>query len=293
MKLLRLTLFILLCLPSFNSWADRLVIVKPRETPLTRAFIEALQGYQPDALVQVQLLGDTPAAEPASLIVTMGLEALQWRLQQNIETRTIATYITLDQLGPEARYPPSVQILLASAKPERQLALARLLLPRLKTAGLLYSPQQHWQTALWQQAAEQQQLALVMQPVPRQQDLLRSLSSVLDASDVLIGLDDPDIYNADTLKPLLLTSYNRNRVLIGPSAPFIAAGSLSTTFSSPQDMAHSTHLLLQQQWQPGALRYPERFSVLSNAQVARSLGLPPPEDATLQQLIETREHTSP
>ena len=40
-------------------------------------------------------------------------------------------------------------------------------------------------------------------------ELLRGLSRVLDSSEVLIGIDDPAIYNATTIKSLLLTSYNR------------------------------------------------------------------------------------
>ncbi|MFA5679138.1 MAG: hypothetical protein WC953_12150 [Pseudomonas sp.] len=293
MTLPRLILFTLLCLSCFNASAATLTIIKPRETQLTRAFVEALQHHQPDVSLQVQLLGNNPDPRPASVMVTMGLEALQWRLQQDINTPTIATYITLDQLDPDTQYPNFVQILLASPKPERQLILASLLLPRLKTVGMLYSPQQRWQTELWQRAARQQTLALSAQVVDHQSELLRSLSIVLNSSDVLIGIDDPQIYNADTLKPLLLTSYNRKRVLIGPSAPFIAAGSLSTTYSSPLQMAHSTYLLMEQKWQDGAIRYPEHFSVLSNSQVARSLGLPPPSDATLQRLIQHREQASP
>ena len=74
-------------------------------------------------------------------------------------------------------------------------------------------------------AAQRRKLKLQARSVADQQDLLRHLTSLLDDSEVLIGLDDPQIYNAANLKPLLLSAYNRNRVLIGPSAPFIAAGS--------------------------------------------------------------------
>ena len=103
------------------------------------------------------------------------------------------------------------------------------------------------------------------------------------------GLDDPAIYNADNLKVLLLTSYARDRVLIGPSAPFIAAGSLSTTYSSPQDMADSIISIWQSPWQPAAIRYPDYFSVLSNLLVAQSIGLPPPDDPALMRRIHAQE----
>ncbi|PRB82120.1 hypothetical protein [Pseudomonas sp. MYb185] len=294
MQPLRLTLLTLLCLLSNGAWADILLVIKPRETELTRAFVDALQHQRPADTLLIQLLGEPPNPGGAT-IITMGPEALDWRLQQTYVIPTIATYITLDQLGPHpsSDQPPFVQILLASAKPERQLSLAQLLIPRLHSAGLLYSSEQRWQLPLWEAAAQRRGLTLHARSVATQQDLLRRLASVLNASEVLIGLDDPQVYNANNLKPLLLGSYTRNRVLIGPSAPFIAAGSLSTTYSSAQDMADSVHAMLQDDWHPGAVRYPERFSVLSNPQVAHSLGLPPPQDAELQQRIHAEEQASP
>ena len=94
----------------------------------------------------------------------------------------------------------------------------------------------------------------------------------------------------DNLKTILLSSYSRSKVLIGPSAPFIDAGSLTTTYSSPDDMARSTAWLIKQGVPGSGSSYPKHFSVLSNAQVARSLGIPLPDDATLAQRLAELEH---
>ena len=123
----------------------------------------------------------------------------------------------------------------------------------------------------------------------RPDTLTRELLRVLEQSDVLIGIDAPTIYNADNLKAILLTSYSRNKVLIGPSAPFIEAGSLSTTYSTAEDMARSVALLLQQGELKSGTSYPAFFSVLSNAQVARSLGLPIPDDVKLSRELTELE----
>ena len=120
-------------------------------------------------------------------------------------------------------------------------------------------------------------------------DLSRQLLGLLGRSDILPGTDDSSIHNADNLKTILLSSYSGNKVLIGPSAPFIDAGSLSTTYSSPQDMARSVAYLLEQGLPPQTTSYPRYFSVLSNAQVARSLGIPLPDDATLARRLAELE----
>ena len=46
-------------------------------------------------------------------------------------------------------------------------------------------------------------------------------------------------------------------------------------------MAHSAAALLSRGLPDSGTTYPQYFSVLSNAQVARSLGIPLPDDATL------------
>ncbi|CEA01192.1 abc transport system substrate-binding protein [Pseudomonas saudimassiliensis] len=293
MRMPRLLMLALAWLLSMGSWADTIGVVIPQDTVLTRSFVEALASRMPADRLEVHVLGIPQVPDSASLLVTMGQEALQWRLAQSSQIPTIATYVTLDGLRElhDSVRPSSVQILLASAKPDRQLRLAQLLIPHMNTAGLLFSEQQQWQQRFWQAAAARQGVTLYARGVAHADELPRRLSDVLNQSDVLVGLDDPALYNAENLKTLLLTSYARRRVLIGPSAPFIAAGSLSTTYSTPENMAESVIAAWRQPWKPAAIRYPEQFSVLSNDQVAHSLGLPPPDDGELMRRILAMEQT--
>ena len=91
---------------------------------------------------------------------------------------------------------------------------------------------------------------------------------------MLLGLDDPDLYNPKTAKNLLLSSYTRQTALIGPNAGFVKAGSLTSTYSDQSDWLAILDDLLDR---PPATwprtHYANRFKVLSNPQVARSLGI--------------------
>src|SRR5690606_42064106 len=68
----------------------------------------------------------------------------------------------------------------------------------------------------------------------------RTLSRLLDQSDVLLGLDDPLLYNPHTIKTLLLSSYGRRQALIGPAAAFVHAGSLVSTYSDQQEIGRAS-----------------------------------------------------
>ncbi len=118
------------------------------------------------------------------------------------------------------------------------------------------------------------------------------MQSVLRNSEVLLGLDDPDLYNPKTVKNLLLSSYSRQVALIGPNVAFVRAGSLASTYSDQPDWLAILDGLLDRPpatW-PRAL-YPDRFKVSSNAQVARSLGIEPIDEASVaRQLAEGESH---
>lgn len=273
------------------SNAETIVVVIPGASSLTEEFIDALREQRSADDVLVHNLADNQPAPEASLLVTMGSSSLQWRLKQSTDTPTIGVYISRSGLDEQDSppLPDHVQIILANPAPSRQVKLASLLIPRLATVGALYSPAHQAQLPEWQQASAEAGLELVSLAVENQPRLGRQLTELLGSSDALVAIDDPNVYNAGNLKTILLSSYTRNTVLIGPSAPFIKAGSLSTTFSTPGEMARSVHETLTRPWQPGATGYPRYFSVLSNAQVARSLGFPTPDDEELADQLRQQE----
>lgn len=269
---------------ALHSHAATLMVVIPTPSILTAEFVSALRAERENDEIIVYSLADSvlPQARP-DLIITMGTSSLKWQMTRADTTPTLATYVSRSGIRTAGLdLPPDhVRILLASPAPVRQLRLAGLLVPRLRTAALLHSPAHAGQVEAWSAAAEDTGVRLNIAELDSTEDLARSLVSVLDRGDVLLGLDDPQIYNADNLKTILLTSYTRDRVLIGPSAPFIAAGSLSTTFSSPAQTARSAGYLLDNPNAVSRVSYPRYFSVLSNQQVARSMGFAPPDDAAL------------
>ncbi len=292
MKALRLLLAYLFLMAAIQpAQAGQALVVLPTQSSLTTAFVSELQAALGTPVEVITTATATlPPEARYQYIITMGQDALDWRLRQRAQSRTLATYITSEYWHPRSQTaPPWLSALYADPEPARQLQVSRLLAPRLDRAGILLSRDSRWQRARWQAAADQQGITLTIAEVDGPDDLSRQLLGLLGRSDILLGTDDSSIYNADNLKTILLTSYSRNKVLIGPSAPFIDAGSLSTTYSSPQDMARSVAYLLEQGLPPQTTSYPRYFSVLSNAQVARSLGIPLPDDATLARRLAELE----
>ena len=126
---------------------------------------------------------------------------------------------------------------------------------------------------------------LGLEIVPQRWDNIndsRPLLNLFKNSDVLLGLDDPQLYNPKTAKNLLLSSYARQLPLVGPNAGFVKAGSLASTYSDQADWLAVLDRLLDHSpanW-PRAL-YPEHFKVVGNPQVARSLGIEQVDEANV------------
>jgi hypothetical protein len=285
----RLRQLLALCLLAFAALAraESVTVVAPVDSALTREFVATLAQSMPEHAVIVHLLDDdSPTADTGS-VVTMGPASLEWWLAQDRKLPTVATYIGIERLQRSFTepLPDHVQLLLGNPAPARQIALARLILPRARHLGVLYSDSSQTQLDAWKAGTAEAGLALRPVRIANARALGRGVAELLDRSDVLMALDDAQIYNADNLKTLLLTSYGRGKVLIGPGSAFIQAGSLSTTYSSAADMAASVAEVLEGTWAGGRVSYPSHFSVSSNQHVARSLGLPPLDDEALAQAI--------
>ncbi len=292
MKGLRSVLVWCLLMLAGFARAETVLVVAPVDSPVTREFIAVLEAAMPQSAVALHLLSSENPAPSAARMVTMGPDALAWRLQQPGSEPTIATYVSQQNLGQtDAALPEHLQVLLSNPEPGRQIELARRILPRLRSIGVLYSDLSRMQMEAWAAEADAAGLELHSAHISSPRDLGRRVAELLERSDILMAVDDPGIYNADNLKVLLLTSYRRSKVLIGPGPAFIPAGSLSTTYSTPADTARSVAERFAGAWEPGGMTYPDHFSVSSNQHVARSLGLPPLDDPALAQAIRLMEAT--
>lgn len=284
----RLAALLLCWLLAPAAFASQYAVIMPGSSALTQSFVSALGTALPEAnVIPLSLADAIPAGTDA--VITMGRSGLEARLRHLDQLPTLATYVTGESLHDYAQSNALFHALLANPKPARQVSLARLLMPNARSMGILLSPDAHHQGSQWQQATEANGAKLVSVMVQSQDNLTGQVVDVITDSDILLGTDDSQIYNANNLKTILLTSYSRNKVLIGPSAPFIDAGSLSTTYSTPEDMARSVAFLINQGLPASGSSYPHYFSVLSNAQVARSLGIPLPDDATLARRLAELE----
>lgn len=102
-----------------------------------------------------------------------------------------------------------------------------------------------------------------------------AISKSLHNADALIAIDDNDIYNANTLRSILLSAYRLRKPMIGPGPAFVKAGAMASVYSHLDDYLNELSDLIvefiETEKTPDS-RWPSRFDVMINDNVARSLG---------------------
>ena len=282
-------------LTTIEARAAEILLTGVEDSPGVQSFTQALKALRPEDNVRFTRLAGLPTPDklPGNVrLVLLDLPSLDWRLQDSRGPATLVLRISRqqarDRLG-EAT-PDHLSLLWSDPPMARQLRLIRTVLPQVRRVGVLFDKHSEFLLKDLRQAAAPLDLEIVTERWDDTSDS-RPLRNLLDQSDVLLGLDDPDLYNPKTVKNLLLSSYARQRALIGPSAAFVKAGSLASTYSDQDDWLAILDELLDRPaatW-PRTL-YPARFKVLSNRQVTRSLGIEPIDAESVAATLAEGEH---
>lgn len=268
----------LLCCLSWPAYAQ-VIFSAERDSPAVRSFAQQLAQalpqhaieYMPRSQLEIQ-----PSFSTDTQLILLGPALLDWRLQLKhsapatlmLQVSRVQAHDRLNQQQPQ-----HLTFLWSDPPIARQIILLKTLLPSLKNIGVLYSNHSAFLLEEIELAMQAENLTLYKYYWPNSYNA-RSLTLLLNKTDALLGIDDAQIYNPTTIKSILISSYARKQTLIGPTAAFIKAGSLASTYSDKSDWLNALKALLQMPaniW-PQSL-YPSEFKVLINQQVARSLGI--------------------
>lgn len=274
--------------------ATQILLSAEQDSSTVRNFTETLAHALPEFEIRyiprAQLTARAQFPADTRLIL-LGTELLDWRLTLTepgpatliLQVSRVQAYHRLAN-----RQPPHITFLWSDPPLQRQIALLKTMLPGLNNVGVLYGNHSTFLLAEIEQALKAEKLTMLKYYWPDSYDA-RSLNKLLEHTDVLLGIDDSHIYNPSTIKGILLSSYARKQTLIGPTAAFIKAGSLASTYSNQDDWIRTLSSLLKTpaaNW-PSS-QYPNHYRVMINQQVARSLGIQRNTPAHINQQLQQR-----
>ncbi len=107
-------------------------------------------------------------------------------------------------------------------------------------------------------------------------DDIRTVSKVIQNSDVLLSTPENKIYNSQTIRSILLSSYRHQTAVIGPNEGFVTAGALASVATSSDQYIDELITIMEEYIKTNRLpkpKYPKNFVVKTNKNVAESLGI--------------------
>ena len=229
----------------------------------------------------------------SDLIITLGVSAAQTIAANYPEKQLISAYLTKQQaksLNIHNKYHLSV---LLDQTFERYLAFSQMVLNTQLIGIINRAPVKlnQKQTRLLK-VLDFNVVEYQLEQPENLQALIRRLTG---RSDALLILPDQSIYNQDTLKGVLLTTYQSRTPVISYSPAHTKSGALASIYSSPIDIGKHlgdildsflSHKTISERSQ----QYARYYSVAYNQNVAHALGLVLPDVRQLHSRLDKVLH---
>ncbi|MFZ2163254.1 MAG: ABC transporter substrate binding protein [Sideroxyarcus sp.] len=281
--------FFFFCMLPVQAEPLRVAVVLSEEGGVYQEFSDLLRVKMPVAKFALNTVGVDQAIAASDLYIAVGMKAANELASRDIPVLNVlvpkAGYDKLPNGSAKRTVPRSAVFL--DQPMERQVAFLLAALPSTRHVGVLYStPPQELPNA--RRLLADKNVRLHDRSVGEAQSLNDALESILGESEVLFVLADAGVYNAGTIRNILLTSYRKQIPLVGISQAYVKAGALCAIYSTPDQIAAQAAEAVRLFSETGKLppsQYPREFEVSVNMQVARSLDIRIEDSARLRDEI--------
>lgn len=272
--------------------AGQVIIVKSSDNVYFDQTISTLMNHV-EATTRFEVLKATELSDGLAstsqddLFVALGQSAVEAVNQFNAQANSINAYLTLEEYQ-DLNLNQHLTIVLDQPM-HRYLAFCKLMLD-IESIGVIETngidPNQYRTQIL-----DKFQLQLNQYRIDRVNKLLPVLRELLSQNDVLLMLPRQSIYNRDTIKGVLLTSYRNRKPAISYSPAHVKSGAVASIFSSPVDIGRHLALLLNQRLNNQVhngppLQFARFYTIATNLRVANALGIDFPEERELRSKID-------
>lgn len=272
----------------------QITVVKSSENSYFNQTIQTLINQtDKSANISVLNLESSPenldSLKDSELIIALGASATQAIRSVYPDKLLISAYLTEEQFKKLKLQGKRHLSVLLDQPLTRYLAFSHLILDA-KAVGIV----NYVETKLnrkQRRLLKQLDVKLKQYQLERPQQLLTRIRQLIEKNGTLLMLPDQTIYNRDTLKGVLLTTYRSRTPVISYSPAHVKSGALASIYSSPADIGkHLGELLneylLRKTIPENSIEYARYYSVKFNQRVAHALGLLVPDNQKLRARLD-------
>jgi ABC-type uncharacterized transport system substrate-binding protein len=262
---------------AFQAHDLRIVVSDGGEA--TKHIVEAIKKRYPSSQVLAPSTGMNTKGR-STIDVAIGPAALRTLLENGTDSVIISVFTSSQVYRGILDKAPTVRAnkitaVFAEPSPVDQFQLISKVYKRRVRAGVLISEKTSHLIPLLLKAAAAADIDLSVENVNEGESPTRALNRIVNAA-VILAIPDSNVYNTNSIRSILDTTYRRNQAVIGFSPSMVRAGVLASAYSDVDDtVAHLTELI-SEFGNTGLLptpQHPKYFQVQINDSVARSLNV--------------------
>ena len=261
-----------------NAQRFDLQIITADQSKSTSLIVEALRARFPTATVASQVNRRRPAGKQ-SIYLAVGPEALRYLATSNANGPIISTFTSFKVFHTIAdKYTGragTISAVYADPSPAQQFQLISLIYRKpIKVGVILSGDNPHIENVL-RRSVTPRQAEVTYETLAPGEDISRALTRLADVQAIL-ATPDSTVYNAETIRTILVSTYRRNQAVIGFSAAVVKAGALASTFTDINDTVAQIDDMVTDYEASGRLpdpQFPKFFDAIVNEDVARSLNI--------------------
>lgn len=270
------------------------------QSGIIQKLTDNLESKRPNLIVSKVKQGGkiTGINNSTDIIIGIGSEGMQSANQDYPETTKLFISTDPEIFRLDRSKNKNDAILYMTQSYCRQMQFIKLINDDWKVISLFNSQTKPVNTKDIKQCAKKYGLKIYSVNTSAEDNMTTKVKTALNNSDALLALPDRSVYNSNTVKNILLTSYRYRKPVIAFSRNFVNAGALASIHSSVEQVALSASLLIERYYEldrrfEKTINHPQLFDISINKQVFRALDLSPPDIDQLKQKLEQKTSNKP
>jgi len=275
----RICLFVIFTLP-ITSNADNdfnITYIVSDERDIYDEFIHKINHKKYSVLNIEHFSSRTLDTLNTDLFITLGVKATRKAMETSKNKNLLALFITKENyLDISNKFNRKFSAVFIDQPVSRQLKLIKTAFTEKTHIGVAVSNKSRMHIPELIEGGNQLGLRIHIETLPDPDSIHHIIRKLADNNDLILTIQDSNIYNKYTIQNILMTTYHANIPLIGYSRPYVQAGSLMSVYTSIDNLALQTNEHIKQLKTQGGLPSPDYckyFSIELNTQVAHSLGI--------------------
>lgn len=269
--------------------ADSHITVVDGGEGIAAPYAQALQKRLGDTAVTLTTLGKVTQSDSTdTLYIAADGRALRGLLTKQILAPILSVQISKSSYlaaleADQQTLVAKVSAIYADPDPAVLLKLIHLLFPKNTTVGVLLGKETLSLAADIKEAGRANDIEVIIEKVAGDDDLYVSLNRISQAK-VVLAVPDKLIYNRETIRIILLTTYRHGQALIGYAPGIVRAGGLATTTCGIDNMVDETLRWISEYRRNTTVpapRYCREYDLIINEHVLKSLDIIAPQKEVL------------